>query len=240
MWLARVWAMLAPLRSVAVLVVVSIASVTVACGQASEPGSDPSGTPGGTEPGEDVPPTGLSEDPVKTADGGAPSAAYPSGPYGYAVGQKLADVSSRGLRFTTTTGTTKPAFEAISLQSVRAANPACKCMLVNIAAVWCSTCTDEQPILKKMVADDPSFCVVETLQEGARESSETTEAEVIAWTQRHAVNFPVLLGNATGKHYIDEHQSAPVNVMVRADTMTIVGVSADTVEIAPLLAACRK
>lgn len=184
--------------------------------------------------------TGASEDPVKTGgDAGASRATYPAGPYGFTVGAKIGDVTAKGHRFTTKS-TATPALEDVSLQSVRAANPSCKCMLVNVAAVWCSTCTEEQPVLKKLVAEDPSFCVVEMLQEGAKENSVTSEAELKAWVERHGVNFPVTLGTSAGKHYIDEHQSAPVNVMVKADTMTIVGVSADSIDLDPLLAACRK
>jgi hypothetical protein len=153
---------------------------------------------------------------------------YPPGPYGNQMGDTLRDYTLAGYRLSPAqTDSTKLTWDTSIKLSEFHANSTCACLLISMGASWCPACMDEQPALADDVATDPSFCVLEILQEGLQMGVVATHADVDAWTQQFMENFYVVQGTALTEHLFDGYGSTiglPFNLIVKPSSMTVEGV----------------
>jgi hypothetical protein len=104
------------------------------------------------------------------------------------------------------------------------ANPACKCLVITIGALWCSACQDEQPSLATDVSGDPSFCVLGILMDGQNQGVAATKADVDTWTQYFKQNFTVAQGTPASENLLNGFGSTiglPFSFIVKPQTMTV-------------------
>ena len=154
-----------------------------------------------------------------------PMAGYPAGPYGNRTGDTLANQTLPGYRLTPreTDATKLPWSESIRFSDYH--NDAqCKCLLVTWGAIWCTACRQEQPTLVNDINRDPSFCVLNILQEGARQGGTATRADVDAWTRAYRQNFHVVQGNAATRQLWNGHGPSigmPFNFIVEPRSMKL-------------------
>ena len=177
------------------------------------------------------------------------TSAYPSGPFGGATGETLADVVVSGYRLSPAqTDSTKLTWET----NIRLAdfhnNAACKCLYIAFGGRWCGACRQEQATMIEWVNKDPAFCVLGILQDGMREHVDATRDDVDLWTQEFRQNFTVVAGNSKTWSFTESYRDKdgnvgmPISLVVKPSTMKVVGHDIGT---SPLLynsavAECKK
>lgn len=182
-----------------------------------------------------TPPPLYGDQPVKHEEGPAPTppdmamVKYPEGPYGNQEGETLADINFAGYRMSP--GNQDPEKlmwdETIKLGEFHA-NPACKCLLVTWGATWCGACQQEQPALVADIQKDPSFCVINILQEGPKNGTLATQSDVKEWASHFQQNFPVVIGTKQTQSLwngwaMNGVIGLPFNFIVQPRTMKVLG-----------------
>lgn len=138
---------------------------------------------------------------------GGSSASYPAGPYGFAVGNVVAD-----LAFTDALGNPK------RLSDLRS-QPGVKVILWSSGAEWCSFCSLAAPKLQKLheTRKAEGLAVVESLHQ-ASNGSQADAATLGRWSGRHSITYPLWV-EQTPPH--SGHTQNPDELIIDAKTMKI-------------------
>lgn len=120
--------------------------------------------------------------PPDAAEAAPPVAPYPAGPYGATIGATIADFTILGYRLgPDTLDPTRLPLEALRLSELRAAQPRCTCMVIQVVGSGqaCFPSRESELALKSAVLRDPSLCVVEVIDHNLDTlTAETVAAEV--------------------------------------------------------------
>ena len=154
-------------------------------------------------------------------DDGSPEAeagscsGYPAGPYGTSVGSTIKDHSFRD-----------PKTDAMVLLSDLFLAPEeslKKLLFLNASAGWCPACKEEAVELKKVYAEyaDKGLEVWFTLFED-QNGSPVSDAFWNSWVSTYNPTYPTYLDVDFGLGVYFNSASAPMNMLVRLDTMEIV------------------
>jgi hypothetical protein len=188
---------------------------------------------------------GGANDTPAVVDAGPPDLAgvYPPGPYGYLVGDTLADFTAQGYRLSPyATDSSKLPFEDIRLSEVRAAAPSCRCLFFDIAAAWCKPCQMARLSLSRLGMQGGRYCLLQTLAQGTvpgpPPGMDATRADLDAWTAGSAEDFPVVMPNETARQLLGTTAAFPTTVTIDTTTMKILAVSMGNDGVAALMASC--
>jgi len=156
--------------------------------------------------------------------GGAASADYPSGPYGTEEGDVLSNLSFQGFRQPHLGSPSGRALETIAFSDYYdpTGTRGVKLILINTAAVWCSACRSEHEGLpaRNDQYQGRGLRIVSTLFQDAAQHPATLR-DLNAWVEAFASNYPMLLDPDYQLGTFARANTAPLNLIVDARTMTI-------------------
>ncbi len=152
-------------------------------------------------------------------------ATYPCGPYGYAIGSTIGDLTVTGRVDSDGNGSVlDDPIQPISLHDYFA-NKKIKVLFISLATVWCAPCTTEQPSLVQLYDDYKSagqgvaFLQL-ILQNG--QSMPSSQSDVDAWAQTYSIPFDMAYDpqNALAPYY--SPTAFPEQLVLRTSNMTLV------------------
>lgn len=198
---------------------------SAACGSVEPTGIGPTPTDGGVvDPDSGDAATDASTPPVMP---------YPQGPYGAAIGERMADFEVLGYALSRQQRDAKKLpYRRVSLGEAR--TPECQCMVV----IWDATGTcfpsvQEYQTLSSAVMRDPSLCAMEIIAfnfdsaaaAGRGSSVPATRADVDEWVGSGFQPYPVGMASTASDRAVSAVQfdSIPQNIIVRPSDMTILG-----------------
>jgi len=146
---------------------------------------------------------------VQGGSGGTPAveSPYPAGPYGFKVGDTVADLS-----FKTATG------GAITIKQLRA-RQGVKVLLWSSGAEWCTICKVQAPKLNKLSAAKQAagLLVFETLHQNSSGGS-ADAATLQRWDQAFNTNYELFIEQ--NPNYAG-HSDNPLDLIIDAQTMKV-------------------
>lgn len=184
-----------------------------------------------------TPDAGDVVDPGAGADAGV-RGAYPAGPYGITVNQRIQNFTFKGYLSTQSTVIVNqglPYSTTLDLQTVRSTlDPSGKpyrYLLMAISAVWCNPCNQEaeslgttgslHPRVQQWLDKGGLFMTV--IIEGKKQGNAPTEQELATWITGHEVTNSIALddGQQLANAGIDPY-SIPANLVIDLETMKMV------------------
>lgn len=165
----------------------------------------------------------------------APPAAadYPPGPYGYATGSVIADLTFLGKTAPAPTDYSTLPMQAIALSSLRGGDT--RLLVIDLAARWCNDCNMDEPAVKQLESDyaGRGVTVLEVLSQGGYGIS-ATEDDINRWAAAWGLSGPIAIDPAEQLQLYADVDAYPVYLVVRASTMTIEYMKAQPMAAAPL------
>ncbi len=152
-------------------------------------------------------------------------ALYPCGPYGYAVGGTVGDLTVTGRRDANGNGSVlDDPIVSISLSDYFH-DKKNKVLFISLATVWCAPCATEQPSLVqlydnyKSAGQGVAFLQL-VLQNG--QSMPSSQSDVDAWAQTYSIPFDMAYDpqNALAPFY--DPRTFPVQLVLRTSNMSLV------------------
>jgi len=166
--------------------------------------------------------TGL--DPISSA------AAYPSGPYGVAVGDVLQDATFFGYK--NAEASVSGELESFSLSDFYDPDgeKGIDLIYVSISAAWCPPCQAEAKALPEMIEslakDGLGVAFFQDLYEGGEVGAPGTQRDLDRWLKRYQLPFPVVIDPKAKMNAYFDRNSIPYSLVVDAKTMKILGTEA--------------
>jgi hypothetical protein len=165
--------------------------------------------------------------------GATGSEGYPSGPYGYATGSTIADLSftgkedPRGPSGTAAYGLLP--MQTFSFDELRS-DPTVRLIWMTGVSGWCVPCSTEQPSVAQAQAEYSSsgLKVIELIEQGGSPGVPATEADLDGWATVHQLHLLVGLDQAAWMAQYADPASFPVSILIGVPDMTIryIGVGA--------------
>lgn len=166
--------------------------------------------------------TGL--DPISSA------AAYPSGPYGVAVGDVLQDATFFG--YQNAEASESGQLETFSLSDFYDPDgeKGIRAIYISVSASWCPPCQAEAKALPEMIEslekDGLAVAFFQDLYEGSVVGSPATQRDLDRWLKRYKLPFPVVLDPKAKMSAYFDRNSIPYSLVVDPRTMKILGTEA--------------
>lgn len=173
-------------------------------------------------------------------DAVSPAAAYPSGPYGVAVGDVMQEATFFGFR-------NGEAAEAGDLESIAISDfydpddaKGIDLIFVSIAAVWCGPCQTEKRMFPEIIAslqeDNLGVAFFQDLYEGINPGTSATLEELVKWQSGRQnrttlewvgrIDFPVVIDPKSKMSAYFDKNGIPYSLLVDAKTMKILATDA--------------
>jgi hypothetical protein len=161
-------------------------------------------------------------DPVETPKADAGAAAYPEGPYGYTVGSVIADLQFVGRTDSNGDGALDDAdgISTIALGDYRA-DADVRAIAVDVCAMWCGPCQDEQAGLIQM---SNTYGAPVRFLEAIQQSPSLEPAElrhVDAWAESHGISFDLVIDPTDQLAPYFPIAAFPTEMVIRTSDMTI-------------------
>jgi len=166
--------------------------------------------------------TGL--DPISSA------AAYPSGPYGVAVGDVLQDATFFGYRNADASASGE--LETFSLSDFYDPDgeKGIRAIYISVSAAWCPPCQQEAKALPEIVEslaeDGLGVAFFQDLYEGTEYGRPGTQSDLDKWLKRYKLPFPVVIDPKGKMNAYFDSNAIPYSLLVDARTMKILGTEA--------------
>ncbi len=178
--------------------------------------------------------------PGQGQDPNASGVAYPSGPYGVAVGNVISNYRFRGLA--------NPALDAATFVDIQLADfynptgadsftadspygerPKPRVLWLNLSAVWCGPCQQEsEEILPeehaKYAPQGAELLVL--LADTALPGTPATEQNLISWTTKYETAWPAAIDPSYKLPSLFTGSAYPINMVIDTQTMEIVSIIA--------------
>jgi hypothetical protein len=155
----------------------------------------------------------------------APATAdYPDGPYGVDKGAVVANAEFRGYREPLRSDLSEGELETVSFADYYdPAGRRYELLLINTAALWCSVCQSEHSVLPERYAEYSArgLMLVSALFQDER-TDPADLGDLRLWIRRFDVPFPMLLDPDFQLGAYATAETAPLNLLVDARTMTII------------------
>lgn len=150
----------------------------------------------------------------------AAASGYPAGPYGYAQGSVMANLTFIGKDSPAPADYSTLPMQPLALADLRAGGT--KLILIEGAARWCTYCQEDQPAVQQIESDygPRGVRVLEILSEGGYGIT-ATEDDINRWAAAHQLWGPVVLDPERQLAKYADVSSYPLYMVVRASTMTI-------------------
>ncbi len=162
---------------------------------------------------------------------GQPGVDYPSGPYGFQVGSRIANLELTGQRDSNNSGLIDSSDEIVSIHLSDYYMKQYKALFVGVAAQWCNPCKMEQPGLVSLhAANKSNVGFVEAIIQ-KNDGSPADITTVDQWTSAYKIPFDMAADPtvALGPYYAEP--AFPMQLVIDTKDMTIVfqgnGTSAD-------------
>jgi hypothetical protein len=149
---------------------------------------------------------------------------YPDGPYGVEKGDVVRNAEFRGFRAPLSAPLTEGSLERVSFADYYdPRGRQYELLLVNTAALWCSVCQSEHRGLPDRYAEysGRGLVLLSALFQDER-TNPADFADLKLWVERFDVPFPMLLDPDFQLGAYATAETAPLNLLVDARTMTII------------------
>lgn len=157
---------------------------------------------------------------------------YPAGPYGYARGSVMANLTFLGKSAPAPTDYSTLPMTPTSLADLR---KNAQLIVLDRGARWCTDCNNDMPAFKELEADygPRGVAVLDVLAQGGVGTT-ATEDDINRWANAYALAGNIAIDPEQQlARYVDV-DAYPVYIVVRASTMTIEYMKADPLSLAPL------
>lgn len=158
---------------------------------------------------------------------------YPAGPYGYAAGSTISNLTFVGKTAPSVQDYTPLPMKQLQLADLRASGS--KLILIEGGARWCYYCNQDQPAMKQLENDYGSrgVVVLEVLAEGGIGIS-ATEDDINRWAAAHTLSGTIAIDPGRQLVRYADISAFPLYMVLRVSNMHIEYMATGGMRAAPL------